>query len=462
MGPNGKVWTNTMTGIRFSDGPGQPAQLLQHPNFKEGKFVNVSGFSTARDGKTWFVVRDQGLYYWDPDDNKVHEALIPSPFHTAGQWHLEHDPDQDRFLWIASTGGLFRIDKTNMQADSFLVSRMDTSLQSDFVNFFTFDTDGSIWMGIRGGIAHLDPDTRNLQTYLHDPQHDFCIPASIRGICMTEAGVFAATGRGIMHLDPDTGNCILIGPEDGLQQENISGVTADHHGRIWAHTLSYLYVYDPADRSLIHYRIIRSIKEFNTYAADTGADGHLLFGGTNGYFAFIPEDVPVDTLAPTPVLTGFKVFNEAFSLGQTPEYTRQINLSYEEKVITFEFAGLHFTDSESNTFRYYLEGFDAGWQEVANKRDVTYTNLSPGRYRFHLNTANADGVWNESPLVVDLNIAPPYWQTAWFFSLVLLLLGGLIFAWVRNRQKGRILAKEKEIAERSARYKSLFLANMRS
>ena len=58
-----------------------------------------------------------------------------------------------------------------------------------------------------------------------------------------------------------------------------------------------------------------------------------------------------------------------------------------------------------------LEGQDLEWREVVNKREVQYSNLSPGNYRFRVTASNNSGVWNEAGDVLDFSIAPAYYQT---------------------------------------------------
>jgi two-component system nitrate/nitrite sensor histidine kinase NarX len=46
---------------------------------------------------------------------------------------------------------------------------------------------------------------------------------------------------------------------------------------------------------------------------------------------------------------------------------------------------------------------------------VTYTNLNPGDYRFHVQASNADGIWHEaSRTSLALTVTPPWWKTLWF------------------------------------------------
>jgi signal transduction histidine kinase len=51
------------------------------------------------------------------------------------------------------------------------------------------------------------------------------------------------------------------------------------------------------------------------------------------------------------------------------------------------------------------------------RRDVSYTNLPPRRYAFHVRAANSDGIWNDKGATLEFILAPAYFQTIWFMLL---------------------------------------------
>jgi len=58
---------------------------------------------------------------------------------------------------------------------------------------------------------------------------------------------------------------------------------------------------------------------------------------------------------------------------------------------------------------------------------ATYTNLPPGEYLFRVLGTNSDGIWNETGDSVKIIINPPFWQTWWFVTLVIILISFLIY-----------------------------------
>jgi PAS domain S-box-containing protein len=101
--------------------------------------------------------------------------------------------------------------------------------------------------------------------------------------------------------------------------------------------------------------------------------------------------------------------------------------------LKIDYTALSFVVPEKVRFRYQLEGQDRNWREVANDREVQYSNLLPGDYVFRVTAANNSGVWNESGTFLDFSIAPAYYQTNWFRAVCAAVLLALVWAAYRLR-----------------------------
>src|SRR5271157_4696767 len=121
------------------------------------------------------------------------------------------------------------------------------------------------------------------------------------------------------------------------------------------------------------------------------------------------------------VITSFKIFNKPVPIGpksvlnKAIPYADSLTLSYRDNIFSFEFAALSYANSQKNRYRYKLENFESGWNEVGSKqRLATYTNLDPGKYIFRVQGSNSDGVWNKEWVSLPILITPPWWRTNWF------------------------------------------------
>jgi hypothetical protein len=66
-----------------------------------------------------------------------------------------------------------------------------------------------------------------------------------------------------------------------------------------------------------------------------------------------------------------------------------------------------------------LEGFDHGWTDAGTRRTAYYTNIPPGRYTFRVQAANNDGIWNTAGAAFRFELEPHFYQTIWFYALLL-------------------------------------------
>jgi signal transduction histidine kinase len=128
-----------------------------------------------------------------------------------------------------------------------------------------------------------------------------------------------------------------------------------------------------------------------------------------------------------------------------------IRLTPRTTPITIEYTAYSLAVPERVRFRHRLDGLDTSWQDAGGRREVSYTNLPPGRYRFRVMAANDDGMWSTAAASLDFTIDHAWDQTWWFFaSIVVAIAGtgaGAAVAWQRRRSR---LAAERTHARFSA------------
>jgi signal transduction histidine kinase len=121
--------------------------------------------------------------------------------------------------------------------------------------------------------------------------------------------------------------------------------------------------------------------------------------------------------------------------------------------LEIRYRALSLTDAERIQFRHMLEGFDANWVNAGSAREVTYSNLRPGKYRFRVAAGKGDGVWSDPPAAWDFSLQPAFYQARWFYATSALgALLVLFVAWhLRQRQIQRQFALVIEERARVAR-----------
>ena len=108
--------------------------------------------------------------------------------------------------------------------------------------------------------------------------------------------------------------------------------------------------------------------------------------------------------------------------------------------MAIDYTALSFVAPEKVRFRYKLEGQNRNWHEVINDRQIQYTNLAPGPYRFRVVASNNSGVWNEAGATLAFSIAPAFYQTRWF--QVAMAFGFAALLWAAYQLRVAQLARQ--------------------
>lgn len=110
-------------------------------------------------------------------------------------------------------------------------------------------------------------------------------------------------------------------------------------------------------------------------------------------------------------------------LGNTMPFN--ITFPYNKNHLTFDYQGVSHTNKQPLIYFHQLEGMDTNFVGTTSK-SATYSNLEPGDYTFKVFAQDEN---NNTSRVISctFSIAPPYWETWWFISLVIIIGGGVMY-----------------------------------
>ena len=147
----------------------------------------------------------------------------------------------------------------------------------------------------------------------------------------------------------------------------------DGEGFLWLTTNQGLARLDPTTDTFRHFDLSHGLlsTEFNSGAYLRSSTGEIFVGGSNGFNSFLPGRLRATTSPPAVVLTRFQKLNQDFPLGSPISDLAFIELTHDDRVISFEFSALDFTAPEKNSYSYRLEGFDRDWVDAGEIRRAT-------------------------------------------------------------------------------------------
>ncbi len=378
--------------------------------------------------------------------------------------------DRQGVIWIGTEGG--GLNRWNRPQKNFshyqTVAEDPLSPSNNFISSIIEDPSGVLWIGTRYGFNRFDRQTGAFLRYTADSDKgEGLIHNEVNAIYPDPSGVlWVGTAGGLDRFDPGTRKFIHYGESEGLPNNVIYGILADDDGNLWMSTNKGLSRFDPQRGSFRNYGTKDGLQsnEFNRGAFYKNRRGEMFFGGINGFNRFHPAQVKDNPHRPPIIITDLKIFHHPAGEETSPvplpiTGNTGVELSYRDRLLTFEYAALDFTSPSDNRYAYMMEGFDRDWIDVGTRRFASYTTLPQGEYLFKVRGANSDGVWNETGIALRIVVHPPFWQTWWFRGVagLILLILFVIFYLVRTRTiRGRSKKLEeinealnRQIAERN-------------
>ena len=399
---------------------------MDHLNLKTYKFTHYKG--THKLGET-----DQKNLVFE--SNELYNNRI---FYLQG--------DQDGNLWIAHWGGgLSRYDKFKNKFYKYPTTNRQSfgEMRSHVGVVILADSEDNLWYGTQQtGLYFYNKSLNRFSRYIHDEHNPSSISNSnICCICQdSKKRIWIGTDGGGLNLyDRKTNSFRSFRITDGLPSDVVVGVLEDNQGRLWLSTgngISCMTISTINGRLAAHYKNYTTEdglqgSQFVRRANWKSSTGELYFGGINGFNIINPNKIKNNDFIPPVVFTDFQIRYKSVIAGvanspltKSITETKEIRLTHEQDIITFEFASLNYTHPDKNQFAFFMKGFDKDWLHVGTQHKATYTNLNPGEYTFYVKGSNNDGVWNNNPISIKIVILPPWWNTWWFrFLIAFIVLG---------------------------------------
>jgi ligand-binding sensor domain-containing protein len=216
-------------------------------------------------------------------------------------------------------------------------------------------------------------------------------------------------------------NFIRLHSTANLPKSKVYEVVLMGDSTLWMASNTGLLAINHINDQSKYYSIKHGFEELKNIFIDQ--NDNLIISSAKGLLKTIPEKLINHNIGVKPYIIGMKIFDSDYPNELIPFYLNKVSLSYKQNFFSIKYSSLDYFSSGQKKYRYKLEGLDPDWVEADTRTYAGYTNVGGGSYLFRLQVKNEDGSWSDNEANLNIEITYPFWQTPFFWIMV---LGGLI------------------------------------
>lgn len=396
-------------------------------------------------------------------------------------------------LLVSKNGLNWHLPATNQLVTLYGFTSM---LVSPFINCLTRETDTSVWVGSITGFYLINPYTRHtLQSGVPEGGQR-SQQSGVYDILKVGTSRFFATRKGLFKYNVLTkswtklltsaggnyassyftclrlvnnqvwagtvGNGMLVLDTAGNLLRKISTAEGLAGNIIFSNPLckNYLFVGTRTGLSIINLQSGKisnysseyylPANEFNRSAWYVNGDT-VYMGTING---FIRIDIKRLQHQQAEAAPGICFSSLTYSTGSTSQsdytlpYRKNIPLTIPPEASNFSISFGAISEMATGLKLYYRLSADGPWQEIGQRREITFVNIAPDNYTMQIAARMPDGRWMENILTLPITVQPHFYQTWWWKGLLLVAALGLIWLGIKYREQN--ILKEQKLRSRIA------------
>lgn len=378
---NNNIWIGTMgKGIFLLDPKkGNYRNINENILLKKGSILSINGkgntvFVSSLEGAEYFTVNSQTSIY----NNLSYNTF--SDINSIGSNYIYNIfKDSKNRIWFATDGkGI-----TVLQDNIFTNYNEKQGLKDEVIYSITEDHKGNIWFSTHStGVYKFDG-----KKFTNYSTANGLSDINISAVKTNKAGnIMIVYKKGIDVLNPETGKISYLNNNQGIKEINV--------------------------------------QDLGSVSQDTS--GGIVFSTSDGIMYYNP--VPNAIQQPQTILENASLFLQPVNIANAHTF------NHNENSFSFSFIGLYYTNPEAVQYQYKLDGYNNEWINTKD-RNINFPQLPPGKYTFRVRSS-INQIFNGTiEASYEFKINHPFWVRWWFIISSILITGGLIYWYIKNREK---------------------------
>ncbi|MFO7658814.1 MAG: response regulator [Bacteroidales bacterium] len=461
---NERVWVCTYSGgVSFFEQSMVDVAQIKHVINNSNSLVNnvVNDIFEDPDGNVWFATNN-GISRWNVRNNKWDSYLN----NETGQARvvLSVFGDSEGKIWAGTwSAGIFVLDGNTGNKVNLYQQELKPKI-GDFIFSIVEDSAGDIWIvGVREYVVRYSRKEKIIKNYGYEPVYvikelnanEMLLGCSyglvllnkhtgnqdiildgyiIKDFIILRQDIWCCTsGGGLIKFNLSNREYKKYTIESGLPSNFVNSIVhVDSY--LWLGTENGLCRFNPEKEEVLNYSSIIHLANasFNPGAGYYLSNEHLIYGTNQGAILFNPHTLeprkPQGQIFIQDIVIAGRTIRDSkvYDLKTPVDSLTELSLSYNQSNITIEMLPKGISAPESK-ISWKLEGLDNAWSTPTPNRLITFANLPGGQYglKIRLYNNSLSQLIDERYLII--NVHPPFWGTWWFYTLVIMIILGIIY-----------------------------------
>lgn len=401
------------------------------------KLIDIVSLYEDSCGYIWVGTMGEGLFRMNPQTGKKQKITGYNTIDKSSILSIDGSGNQ---IWLGTLEGVLKctiIGSCNKEDIQYQLTGFENRQETG--NYFIYkvfvDSRRRVWFGTDGkGLVVSDKNSLK-SYYMAESVKSNVIYSITEDI---NKNIWFSTDSGVYKFDGVS--FINYNLKHGLRELVVNSIKYDGNGNIICVNRRGLDVLN-IKSGVVHYFDLGDASEeinsdLNSISADPG--GNVWIGTEKGILKFNSrfkdfESRSVSLITKVTLLTD----NSCLS--------GDMKLKHDQNNIAVEFTGIWYSNPEIVKYQYRLFGYDKNWISTRDRK-IIFPNLAPGEYIFKLKSTACNNFDLASETSFSFTINKPFWDESWFRVLLILILAGTAFLFlkIRDRNIQRVHSLERE------------------
>ena len=420
----GNLWLGTRNGaFPIMTQPGQNEYVLNNSIGGAELLGNITEITEGEDGNIWFGGYG-GIRNLDPTQKRFDAYFDSNPELLGGPQAnivIADLIDDNGNYWTGLWGGGVMLHKNGNFHHYSCMEESILPLHNCYVRDIIEDRQGNIWIAMAyHGLHKLNPVSNSLELFQHsDTDKNSLSHNYVQSLLEDKLGNIwiGTSGGGLNKFDPKTKVFKHFSEKEGLPDNLILDLLQEENGNIWILTNRGITRLDPQLETFQNFDHEDGLPKTRFNSATLGSvSGDILIASNEGVVSFNPAKLDIDRVPPKLAFRSLERYRKNSPDGKAIKVKgisrmEEMEFDHKDNLVSFEFSVLHYRNTKNCQLAYRLDGLHDEWIILGEKRQVTFSGLKRGRYTLLVKAANADGIWNETPLKLPIRVRPPWWKS---------------------------------------------------